>query len=257
MKLGNNKKILQLKTISPTTLALCIITILILSASLIMFVIFSSGPMLIRADSDSDNLRRDQLTKNANDIYMMCYEAHHSVQKQPRLSLQVAKEIIRKNILDIIIGNTGYAFVLAGTGDRAGHYIISQGGEHDGENPWDKTDKAGRSYIQSMVTKALASIDGSVDFERYLRDNRADGGDGANRPRYMITAVTYFKPWDWVIGASVYEDEFKNTTSQITDIFSGTIFRLVIIFISLATLFCLYVIKETFFSTDEISWLFD
>ncbi|MBN1844057.1 MAG: Cache 3/Cache 2 fusion domain-containing protein [Sedimentisphaerales bacterium] len=150
-----------------------------------------------------------------NDWYITAYEPIWNEQKQVVGVLYVGvkqenvKEI-RQGIMDIVVGKTGYVYILGGTGDQKGQYIISQGGKRDGENIWDAVDAEGNRFIQSIVTKAIVTQDGACDFERYPWQNASD-----SKARWKLAAVTYFAPWDWVIGASAYEDDFQQATAQV------------------------------------------
>jgi len=112
---------------------------------------------------------------------------------------------VRKAIMDIVVGKTGYVYVLQGTGENRGCYVISHQGKRDGENIWEAKDADGRYFIQSIIQRALALKPGEVAFERYPWQN-----PGEPQPRWKVAAVTYFEPWDWVIGASAYEDDFQD-----------------------------------------------
>ena len=111
---------------------------------------------------------------------------------------------VRQAILKTKIGKTGYVYVLSGKDDTRGHYIISKDGQRDGENIWDSKDAEGRYFIQSIVRKALALKPGELATERYPWQN-----PGEPAPRWKIVRLTYYEPWDWVIGTSVYEDEVQ------------------------------------------------
>jgi methyl-accepting chemotaxis protein len=115
-------------------------------------------------------------------------------------------EGVRKAIMDIVVGETGYVFVLGGQGGHRGHYVISAGGQRDGENVWNAVDADGDAFIQSMVNGAL-ELAGDVGFESYPWQNEGDPV-----PRDKLAAYTYYEPWDWVIGAGMYEDEGLETT---------------------------------------------
>jgi methyl-accepting chemotaxis protein len=117
---------------------------------------------------------------------------------------------VRKAIMDIVVGKTGYIYVLQGTGDNRGCYVISYQGKRDGENIWEAKDADGRYFIQSIIKKALALKPGEVAFERYPWQN-----PGEPQPRWKVAAVTYFEPWDWVIGASAYEDDFQDALHRV------------------------------------------
>lgn len=116
---------------------------------------------------------------------------------------QEAVESLRRSIMDISIGETGYVFVLGASGDQRGRYIISQNGARDGEELWDAVDSDGRRFIQSLVTGAVEGGGESVHIEEYPWRN-----EGETATRQKIAAAVYFEPWDWVIAASAYKDEF-------------------------------------------------
>ncbi len=119
-------------------------------------------------------------------------------------------ESLRQGIMDMVVGKTGYVFVLGGKGEQQGRYIISCNGERDGENLWDSQDSDGRPFIQSIIGKALSlplyQRNGTipVEFERYPWKNH-----GETESRIKAVAITYFAPWDWVIGAGYYESDLR------------------------------------------------
>ena len=113
-------------------------------------------------------------------------------------------------ITRITVGKTGYAFVIGGSGDQRGRYIVSQLGKRDGENIWGAKDASGRLFIQSLVEKGLKTQDGNSATEEYAWQN-----PGEAAPRLKIAAVTHFAPWDWVIGAGAYQDDFADVQRQI------------------------------------------
>lgn len=119
---------------------------------------------------------------------------------------------LRQQIMNITVGKTGYVYVLQGTGEKRGTYIISQGGKRDGECIWEAKDADGRFFIQSIIDKALKLKPGECAFERYPWKNADD-----KVARWKIAAVTYFEPWDWVIGAGAYEDDFQDAVGRVND----------------------------------------
>ncbi len=119
------------------------------------------------------------------------------------IPIESIKEL-RQTIMDLKIGKTGYVFVLGGKGGMRGKYIISYQGKRDGEDIWNARDAKGRFFIQEMIKKAMATSNGSCDFVTYPWRN-----EGEKEDRLKIAAVTYYEPWDWVIGASMYLDEVK------------------------------------------------
>ncbi len=118
-------------------------------------------------------------------------------------------EKLARRIMGLRAGHDGYVFVLGAHGEQRGRYIISRDGLRDGEDIWNSLDTAGRPFIQAIVLRSLAlpqraeKDDPAVVFERYPWQN-----PGERHPRHKKVAITYFEPWDWVIGAGYYEDEF-------------------------------------------------
>jgi len=156
-----------------------------------------------------------------NDWHAAAYEPIWDTAKHRvigMLYVGVPLRTINKEVHDTItrmtVGKTGYVFALGSKGDQRGRYIVSAQGKRDGENIWESKDATGRMFIQSIITKALATRDGASDFETYAWQNQ-----GEANARTKITAVTYFAPWDWVIGAGAYEDDFaeiRNTLAHST-----------------------------------------
>jgi cache 3/cache 2 fusion protein len=112
---------------------------------------------------------------------------------------QEAVHSLREQIMDIQVGQTGYVYVL----DTEGHYVISKNGERDGENTWEAEDADGRLFIQNIVAKAKTLSPGESADETYPWKNV-----GESSARVKVARIMYFKPWDWVIGAGSYVDEF-------------------------------------------------
>jgi methyl-accepting chemotaxis protein len=117
---------------------------------------------------------------------------------------------LRQGIMDIVAGKTGYVYIVGGSGDTKGRYVISYQGKRDGESIWDAKDANGELFIQSVVSKAIATKNGQCDFQRYPWQNK-----GESQARWKMAAVTYFEPWDWVIGVGAYEDDFHGSLARV------------------------------------------
>jgi methyl-accepting chemotaxis protein len=124
-------------------------------------------------------------------------------------------ELVHESIMDIKVGKTGSVFVLHGEGELKGHYVISEGGKRDGEDVHGVRDTTGRAFIESMVGKAVALEPNQVAYENYWWRET-----GNSEARERITAVTYFEPWDWVIGAGAYLDEYKDASDHVHETLS-------------------------------------
>ncbi len=132
---------------------------------------------------------------------------------------------IREQIIKTRIGKTGYVFVL----DTQGSYVISQDGKRDGERIWDSKDSGGRFFIQEMISKAVALKAGETAEQTYSWQNPGDPA-----PREKTVRIGYFQPWNWVIGAGSYTDEFMESTRNIQSIGArGNLFILLAIAISI------------------------
>ena len=116
---------------------------------------------------------------------------------------------LRKAIMDVKVGQTGYIFVL----DSKGNYVISHQGKRDGEKIWDAKDADGTLFIQEICKKAISAAPGQIAEQRYPWKNAGDA-----QPREKIARLMYFEPWDWVIGASSYLDEFEQATRRMDGI---------------------------------------
>lgn len=119
---------------------------------------------------------------------------------------------IRQAILENSVGKTGYVYIMGGKGEDRGRYIISYGGERDGEDIWDSRDSDGRYVIREIVDKATRLQPGEMTTVRYRWQNR-----GELESRWKLARLAYYAPWDWVIGTSVYEHELQVYSSLLND----------------------------------------
>jgi methyl-accepting chemotaxis protein WspA len=143
-----------------------------------------------------------------NDMYVAAYEALRDGSGRITGMLYVGERVssvesVRRTMLNTVIGRSGYIGVVGAKGNQRGRYIISKNGTRDGENIWETRDSAGNPFIQRMVQRGLASGKGEVFDESYPWQN-----PGEPRPRMKHAGLVYFEPWDWLIFASAYEDEY-------------------------------------------------
>lgn len=116
---------------------------------------------------------------------------------------------LRQGIKDIVVGKTGYVWVIGGQGEQEGRYIISKNGGRDGEYLLNLTDDTGQRFVRRVIDKALSlpapggGEQIAVAFDRYPWKN-----PGEETARFKSVAITYFAPWDWVIGAAYYDSDF-------------------------------------------------
>jgi len=106
---------------------------------------------------------------------------------------------LRQEIMKIKVCDSGYVYVL----NSQGHYIISQGGKRDGENIWEAKDANGNLFIQDIVKQGMALKSGEFAHFRYPWQNAKDP-----LPRPKTVVIGYFEPWQWIIGAGTWDEEF-------------------------------------------------
>jgi HAMP domain-containing protein len=111
---------------------------------------------------------------------------------------QDSLEGIRAGVAASRIGRTGAIFVVGGSGNQRGQYLIPPPGHADGESAWDARDASGAPWVQELVRAAMEANGGTV-----RRSYALAGGSGRER----VAAVTYFAPWDWVIVAEMDREE--------------------------------------------------
>ncbi len=129
---------------------------------------------------------------------------------------------IKQAIMDIVVGKTGYVFVVGADGDRIsqnsrlGRYIVSQKkgssytGENDGKDVWEAKDNEGKYVVQEMIKKAKEAKTGEVTRYQYFWEENG-------KVSKKLTGIVYFKPFGWLIGASVYEEDFKDAEIMVAD----------------------------------------
>lgn len=113
---------------------------------------------------------------------------------------------LRETITRIVVGKTGYAWVL----DSKGKYIISYKGKRDGEDISALQDESGNLFIKDLVKKALALKPGEIGEYHYPWKEPGDTATKTKVARFM-----YFAPWDWIIGVGTAEEEFLDTAVKI------------------------------------------
>ena len=141
------------------------------------------------------------------------------------LSAQEGYEKLRQTIMDIQVGKTGYVYVL----NSAGRYIISKDGKRDGADIHGAKDADGVFFIQEICRKARVLKPGEVATQFYPWQNK-----GEDQARLKLARIVYFEPWDWVIGASSYGDEFTEAETAIAGLGRQNLFR--ILWVALASM---------------------
>jgi methyl-accepting chemotaxis protein len=138
---------------------------------------------------------------------------------------------LRKTVMDIKVGQTGYVYILNAKGDDKGRYVLSQGGKRDGEILWEAKDDQGTLFIQEICKKALALKPDEIGKQKYPWKNKDD-----TTARMKVAHFVYFQPWDWVISAGSYEEEFMTAKNRVAaTAASGNTILCIVLAISAAT----------------------
>lgn len=145
------------------------------------------------AEQESTELAYADLDHIVENVYSMCEVYNDANSKSGN------KETLRNAIMSIGVGKTGYVYVL----DSEGHYVISKGGNRDGEDISQAKDTKGTLFIKELCQKAVKLDSDEITEQRYFWKNDKD-----SKAREKVVRVKYFKPWDWVIGVGSYVDEF-------------------------------------------------
>ncbi|MBP7654353.1 Cache 3/Cache 2 fusion domain-containing protein, partial [Candidatus Dependentiae bacterium] len=149
------------------------------------------------------------------------------------------KEISVTSLIDSIkkikIASTGYVFVL----NSKGEYIISKDGKRDGENIWESVDANGNKFIQEFIKKAKEQNEGESITYFYPWKNLDDSGI-----KNKVAVITYFKDWDWVIGASCTVEEMYQPLVNLKNMLIIKIILYTVIFFLIGYVFIKGVIKK-------------
>jgi methyl-accepting chemotaxis protein len=131
---------------------------------------------------------------------------------------------LRESIMELVVGKTGYVYILGAKEDKKGYYIISKGGARDDEDIYGAKDAGGTAFIAEIVDKALTMSAGEIGLQTYPWQNA-----GENVARDKHVKVMYFEPWDWVIGAGTYEEEFMESVVVVESAINNQITTVLVI----------------------------
>jgi methyl-accepting chemotaxis protein len=112
---------------------------------------------------------------------------------------------LRTAMTETVVGDTGFLTVMRTKGDDRGRVVFSPQGAQDGEVLVDAVDAEGVTYVDQILTAATELEPGATATVPYV------GPDG----REVAATVSYYQPWDWVIVAHAYTDEFDASADEI------------------------------------------
>lgn len=121
------------------------------------------------------------------------------------------QESLLKNLADVVVGKTGYIFILNDKGD----YILSFNQSRDGENIWNMEDSDGVFFVQNMINTGISLGPEQSAIIYYHWQNL-----GEPRSRMKFSGYSYFPEWKWVVGSSAYVDDFEDSLDRTRNIIS-------------------------------------
>lgn len=132
---------------------------------------------------------------------------------------------LRSGILDIVVGKTGYVYVLGSKGSQRGKMLISPLTRYQGKSVISGDDRHMQMVAHRLLQKTTqlfqtkhSSDEIPVIYEQYPWRN------GTDMPyREKLVAMTYFEPWDWVIVAGAYRDDYADIQNRFVDSLSRAV----------------------------------
>ena len=120
---------------------------------------------------------------------------------------------------DIRIGSMGYVWAIELVGRGESVVKVSRDGKRNGFIVEGDTFKERREMALDMITSAVAQGE-KIGLREYRLGSERSEGD-------VITAYTYFKPWNMVLGATVYRSDYSVGVEKIDSAARNFIFLLV------------------------------
>lgn len=191
----------------------------IIGTLLTVLPLLLAGIMVWRQNMYTVSAVSEEVNKNARvdldhiaqNIYTMCQIQKEHLKKNDITPADT--ELLRKAIMDVKVGDTGYVYVL----DSKGNYVVSKDGKRDGECIWNVKDSDGNLVIQQICNQGKMLKSGQIGEQMYPWKN-ADDKDA----RMKIARLIYFEPWDWVIGVGSYFEEFTQSQTRAAQIGRAT-----------------------------------
>jgi len=185
---------------------------------LMFFVILAVVPIILLGLFSYNTARKEiikQIEGNLEKQIVIISEevknVYSCIGNKSRKDEQIYQKILLDSLSKLVIGKTGYVFILDGSrGENRGKYILSAGRTRDGESVWNAKDSSGKLFIQDMINTTSGLKPGEIYTVYYPWQNK-----GEKSARMKIAACSYFPEWNWVIGCSAYHEEFLDGLNQI------------------------------------------
>ncbi|SHO47365.1 sensor domain-containing diguanylate cyclase [Desulfopila aestuarii] len=153
-----------------------------------------NGYMEYSWKNPSDPLPRDKV------LYMSYFDKWQAIisvsSYKSEFTSLVNVDDFKNNILSIVLGETGYLYVMNSRGELVIHPKL------EGTSIYDSVDSQGNYFIQEIIKNKNGTI-------IYPWKN-----PGESAPREKIVIYKYFKPMDWYVCSGVYIDELIKPIEQ-------------------------------------------
>lgn len=150
----------------------------------------STTSILIMVKTAVDTAIRSHL-RGLGDAGLQIVQHHHSRYIFGEITEEQAKKQAAEDLLQLTIGKTGYVYCLDSTGVIMVHPKKELVGRNLSENDFILVQKRRR--------------------DGYIEYNWANPDEEKSRPKALY--MSYFGPWDWIVSASSYRDEFRELIS--------------------------------------------
>ncbi len=113
---------------------------------------------------------------------------------------------LKDQLADVVVGKTGYIFML----NDKGEYVLSYKRQRDGENIRENRDADGNLFIQEILRKGMALGSGETATTYYPWQN-----EGESTSRMKLASYAYFPEWKWIVAPSAYQEDFLDGLKKV------------------------------------------
>jgi|GEM_PF-2660304 len=118
---------------------------------------------------------------------------------------------LRDYISGIKIAKTGHVFVMQGKGLTRGSYVLSKNEELVGKSILGSKDAGGDDFVTPMIKTAIELADGEIKQIKVKSDKPKENGFEDD-----VVYLSYYAPWDWVIGVQIPRNELSAVSPETT-----------------------------------------
>lgn len=187
---------------------------------MLVFIYFSYQTFTISLENE-----RKSQTQNLSSSAMGVIQHFYHLEMSGKLTSIEAKEYAMQALESATYGDVGYFWINGGNGELLMQPYTP---ERVGINQTDWTDANGKYIFREFINKAKSG-GGWVSY------SWPKPGGMNEYPK--ISYVSYFQPWDWILGTGVYLDDMQKSIFQVVAKTSGILLAVFLIFITGAMAF--------------------